>query len=173
MPLPVDCLQPQQWLPVVATTVVGVVTGGVALGVAYLGHYFTAKREASKAELDRIQNRKKFLREKLEELVTHVDEYMDSLTKKGHYIGRLAIDSASAVDPGDTLALDQANAITTLYFPDLDEAMLKLSAADLAHLSFVSAELSKIAANVEAWRADSQPTYGDRAGAALSDFITA
>lgn len=154
-------------------------SGGLfAIAVLWLGHYFTARRERNKTTADRQHARRSLLREKLELLLTLVDQEQDALRDHATHIASVGIHhSANQSGPHETLtnvgAYDRANAIVALYFPTLRQVMTDLDAARIAQMKFVDGELAAFARNAVVWRDGAAQDFGTRSAQALRGFIEA
>lgn len=168
------------WLPAIATVTSGLVAALVAIAVTWLGHVFTARREARKLATDRRTERSAFLREKLETLVSLVGEHIDYRHSYAMHVGTLGIYATTVQQmPEQNLnwsgatALDRAQAIATLYFPPFNTVMEDISVATLTHAKFLSDEVAMISTDSAGWTQQWRPTYGARSASALFPLITA
>ena len=172
MPCPPDTAA--LWLvPVVA--MLG--SGTFAIAVLWLGHFFTARREQTKAAADREQARKAFLREQLELLVTLGDQDQDSLTDHSNHIAAMGVHVAAGLAiPEEKVAavgmFDRALAIATLYFPGLAGATVQLDAGRLALMQFVSGEVDAIVRDATAWGA-TRLNFTTRSAGVVSELASA
>jgi hypothetical protein len=170
----------QIWLPAIATIVSGVVAAVVAIGVTWLGHKFTLRREVTKFANEQAVARKAFLREKLEALVAHAGEHITYLNSHSDHIATLGVHSANGStapdenhSPDGAVALDKARAIVTLYFPSLAPILDEIDATTLAHLRFTSEEISVIAADAAGWSKNQAKTYSTRSVNILGEVMRA
>lgn len=168
------------WLPAIATVTSGLVAALVAIAVTWLGHVFTARREARKLAADRQTERAAFLREKLETLVSLVGEHIDYRNSYAMHVGTLGIYAATVqqmpeqnISGHGATALDRAQAIATLYFPPVNNVMEDISVATLNHVRFLSDEVAVISRDSAEWTQEWRPTYGARSATALFPLIAA
>jgi hypothetical protein len=166
------------WLPAIATIASGFLAGAVALGVTWMNHRFTHRREAAKTAADRAAARKDRLREKLEELLAFASEHADFRSAEGMHVASMGIHAARGQaipdrdpDPSGARALNRARAIISLYFPELDGSMRTIEAGTTSHLEFIRREIDLLASDAAAWQAESEPTFGRRSSEAMADIL--
>jgi hypothetical protein len=162
-----------QWWAVRVTAVNSLITALVAIAATYFSHKFTDEREMRKEAVLAEQGRRDRLREKLEQLIAALYEYVDEQGKHGLHVVALGIYSGTGTEaPDEPLRADmppkvRAEMLQRLYVPEFSALMFAMLAAEQPLNQFWSSEIGPISADANQWRATGRLTYTTRQGPLL------
>jgi hypothetical protein len=145
-----------------------IIPATVAVIATWLAHKFTDSREQRKEAATAEQSRRDRLREKLEQMIAALYEYVDEQGKHGLHVAALGIYSGTGAQvPDEPLRTDmppknRAEMLQRLYFPELRELMFAMMRAEQPLNQFWSNELGAIGADANTWRATGKLTYTTR-----------
>jgi hypothetical protein len=168
-----------QWWAVRVTLLNSCITAAVAIVATWAAHRFTDDREQRKEVAAAEQAGKDRVRERLEQMITALYEYVDQQRRHGTYVATLGICSgtgSNAPDEAVPTSMEpkvRAEMLQRLYFPEWANLMSAISAAEAALAQFWVDELAGIAADANHWRATRKNTYSTRQGQPQRALTTA
>lgn len=157
----------------------GLIAAAVGILTAWLSHYFTAKREATRLAADErreaekvtreaADSRRAVLRERLERVFDLIQQHVSYLEEEQRQVRRFLLSHSYGIPSKDEeplsgmSALDQAKTLCTLYFPTLLPQHLRLREASNAQHKFHREEFALHKSDPAGWKDGPANTLAER-----------
>jgi hypothetical protein len=166
---------PTSNLVVIAAAVGGSIGFISSILTTIISNYSTARREAARLVAERDQEKRTYLRAKLEELINDLMAHLSEL----EVYSLLPIPLAATLvaktqmpwkhdeDSVGKISIIKAETLVALYFPDLVDVVTKAASQAFALRRLIAEEIDTIQKSPEDWLRHQSNSYNERCRAAL------
>lgn len=176
-----ECVQnSSQWATAIPTITNALIAALVALGVTWLTHRFTERREVRKISADRDSARRALLRDKAEQMTWLIRQHYECSARDTSDLGAMLLSwvhgqphKAHEVSGRASDAYAQAEAIFRLYFPAFAKEFMAIDAANSACATFRSDEIRAAIANLADWKENGRATFVARSMSSVTALHSA